>query len=372
MRPKDTESFMSSASHSVFALDSGLRRNDGKARKGIMGALKYLALAMLCTFTTTTHASKAHPVIGFSIDDLRLERWAHDRDYFVAAATKLGATVYVQSADASEERQVAQLENLIARRVDVLVIVPFNSKVLSNVVAEAEQNGIKVISYDRLILNANVDAYITFDNERVGELQAQGVLDRAPKGNYFLLGGSPTDNNAKIIRQGQMKVLQPAIDSGAIKIVGQQWTPDWDASKALRIVEDALTANANNIQGVVASNDGTAGGAIQALAAQGLAGKVPVSGQDADLAAVKRVIDGTQAMTVYKPIKQIATEAAQLSVQLVRGEQPHYTTTLNNGTKDVNTVLLTPILLTQKNVDVVIQDGFYTHEQVYGHGADKP
>ena len=381
MRPKDKMSFMLGASHAVLKLDSsllkakhihvlspraGLRRNDGTARKGLAVAGKYLALATLLLFTATAHASKDHPVIGFSIDDLRLERWAHDRDYFVAAATKLGAKVYVQSADASEERQVAQLENLIAREVDVLVIVPFNSKVLSNVVAEAERNGIKVVSYDRLILNANVDAYITFDNERVGELQAQGVLNRAPKGNYFLLGGSPTDNNAKIIRQGQMKVLQPAIDSGAVKIVGQQWTPDWDASKALRIVEDALTANANNIQGVVASNDGTAGGAIQALAAQGLAGKVPVSGQDADLAAVKRVIDGTQAMTVYKPIKQLATRAAELSVALVRDEQPKYTTTLNNGAKNVDTVLLDPVLLTQQNVDVVIHDGFYTHAQIYG------
>jgi D-xylose transport system substrate-binding protein len=372
MRPKDTTPLMLSASHNVLKLDSGLRRNDGEVRKRIYTAAKYLALATLLLFTATAQASKEHPVIGFSIDDLRLERWAHDRDYFVAAATKLGAKVYVQSADASEERQVAQLENLIAREVDVLVIVPFNSKVLSNVVAEAERNGIKVVSYDRLILNANVDAYITFDNERVGELQAQGVLNRAPKGNYFLLGGSPTDNNAKIIRQGQMKVLQPAIDSGAIKIVGQQWTPDWDASKALRIVEDALTANANNIQGVVASNDGTAGGAIQALAAQGLAGKVPVSGQDADLAAVKRVIDGTQAMTVYKPIKRIATDAAELAVDLVRNEKPKYTTTLNNGTKNVDTVLLDPILLTQQNVDVVIHDGFYTHEQIYGRGADKP
>ncbi|MBM7127943.1 D-xylose ABC transporter substrate-binding protein [Dyella mobilis] len=318
-------------------------------------------------FTFAAHASKDHPVIGFSIDDLRLERWAHDRDYFVAAATRLGATVYVQSADASEERQVAQLENLIARQVDVLVIVPFNSKVLSNVVAEARRNGIRVVSYDRLILNADVDAYITFDNERVGELQAQGVLNLAPKGNYFLLGGSPTDNNAKIIRQGQMKILQSAIDSGAIKIVGQQWTPDWDASKALRIIEDALTANANHIQGIVASNDGTAGGAIQALAAQKLAGKVPVSGQDADLAAVRRVIDGTQAMTVYKPIKQIATRAAELSVQLVRGETPHYDTALNNGSKSVDTILLTPILLTRQNVDTVIEDGFYTHAQIYGH-----
>lgn len=313
------------------------------------------------------HASKDKPKIGFSIDDLRVERWTRDRDYFTAAAEKLGATVYVQSADASEERQVAQLENLISRGVDVLVIVPFNAKVLGNVIAEAKRAGIKVISYDRLILNADVDAYISFDNEKVGEMQAQGVVNVAPKGNYFLLGGAPTDNNAKILRDGQMKVLKPLVDKGDIKIVGQQWTQEWDPSNALKIVEDALTANHNNIQGIVASNDGTAGGAIQALAAQKLAGKVPVSGQDADLAGVKRVIDGTQAMTVYKPLKAIASNAAQLAVDLVKGNTPKFNTKLNNGTKDVNAELLTPTLLTKQNVDLVVKDGFYTHQQVYGN-----
>jgi D-xylose transport system substrate-binding protein len=216
------------------------------------------------------------------------------------------------------------------------------------------------------VLGADVDAYISFDNEKVGELQAQGVLDAAPKGRYFLLGGAPTDNNAKILRQGQMKILQPAIDKGAITVVGQQWTPEWDASHALRIVEDALTANGNNIQGIVASNDAVAGGAIQALAAQKLAGKVPVSGQDADLAGVKRVVDGTQTMTVYKPIRLIASQAAQLSVDLVRDNKPAYGTKMNNGKKDVDTILLKPTLLTRQNVDTVIQDGFYTHAQVYG------
>lgn len=327
-----------------------------------------LAAAM---FTATAiapmaHASKDKPVIGFSIDDLRVERWSRDRDYFVAAAEKSGAKVYVQSADASEERQIAQIENLISRGVDVLVIVPFNSKVMTNVIAEAHRNGIKVLSYDRLILGADVDAYISFDNEKVGEMQAQGVLNVAPKGNYFLLGGASTDNNAKILRDGQLKILKPAIDKGDVKIVGQQWTPEWDPSKALRIVEDALTANNNNIQGIVASNDGIAGGAVQALAAQKLAGKVPVSGQDADLAGVKRVIAGTQAMTVYKPIKLIATQAAELSIDLVKGTAPKYTGKLNNGKKDVDTVLLTPTLLTKQNVDTVIQDGFYTHAQLYG------
>jgi D-xylose transport system substrate-binding protein len=325
-----------------------------------------LTTAMLATLAIapSAHASKDKPVIGFSIDDMRVERWARDRDYFVAAAEKLGSKVYVQSADANEQRQVAQIENLISRGVDVLVIVPFNSKVLSNVIAEAKRNGIKVLSYDRLILGADVDAYISFDNEKVGELQAQGVLDAAPKGNYFLLGGAPTDNNAKMLREGQLKVLKPFIDSGKVKIVGQQWTPEWDASKALRIVEDALTANKNDIQGIVASNDGTAGGAIAALNGQKLAGKVAVSGQDADLAAVKRIKAGTQTMTVYKPIKTIATDAANLAVQFAKGEAPSFTSKMNNGKGDINTILLTPTLLTKANVDLVVKDGFYTQAQV--------
>ncbi len=321
-------------------------------------------LAGLTVAAPLAHASKDHPEIGFCIDDLRVERWSKDRDYFIAAAKKLGATVSVQSADASEERQISQIENLISRGVDVIVIVPFNSKTLGNVVADAKKAGIKVISYDRLILDADVDAYISFDNEKVGELQAKGVYDAKPKGNYFLLGGAPTDNNAKMLREGQLKVLQPAIDRGDVKVVGQQWVPEWSASTAMRIVEDALTANGNKIDAIVASNDGTAGGAIQALAAQHLAGKVPISGQDADLAAVKRVVAGTQTMTVYKPIKAIAGEAAKLAVELAKGEKPAYNAQYDNGKKKVDTILLQPTLLTKRNADVVVKDGFYTQAQL--------
>ena len=324
-------------------------------------------LASLTLVAPLAHASKEHPVIGFCIDDVRVERWSRDRDSFVAAAEKLGATVSVQSANASAERQNAQIENLIARNVDVIVIVPFNSKTLGNVIAEAKKAGIKVVSYDRLILGSPVDGYISFDNEKVGEMEGQGVYDAQPKGNYFLLGGAPTDNNAKMLREGQLKILQPAIDKGDIKIVGQQWVPEWSASTALRIVEDALTANNNKIDAIVASNDGTAGGAIQALAAQHLAGKVPVSGQDADLAAVKRVIDGTQAMTVYKPLKLIAGEAAKMSVQLAQGQTPAFNAKYDNGVEQVNTILLQPTLLTKSNAaDVVVKDGFYTQQQLSG------
>lgn len=324
-----------------------------------------LGCAMLFA-SAPSMADAKNPKIGFSIDDLRLERWTRDRDYFIGAAEKLGAKVYVQSADASEQRQIAQIENLISRGVDVLVIVPYNATVLNNAIREAKKAKIKVLSYDRLILNADVDAYISFDNKAVGELQAQSIVQLKPKGNYYLLGGAPTDNNAKILREGQMKVLQPLIDKGDIKVVGRQWVKDWSASEAMSIVENALTANGNKIDAVVASNDATAGGAIQALASQKLAGKVPVSGQDADLAAVRRVIAGTQSMTVYKPLKTIATSAATLAVQLVRNEKPAYNAQLNNGFKQVSTVLLKPMLLTKANVDVLVKDGFYTQGQLAG------
>ena len=309
-------------------------------------------------------ADKAKPKLGFSIDDLRVERWARDRDYFVEAAKKLGATVNVQSADANEQRQISQIENLIAQKVDAIVIVPFNSKVLTNAVKEAKKAGIKVVSYDRLILNADVDAYISFDNERVGSLQAEGIVKIRPKGNYYLLGGSPTDNNAKLLRAGQLKVIQPYVDKGAIKIVGSQWVKDWNPSEALSIVENALTQNANKIDAIVASNDGTAGGAIQALAAQNLAGKVAVSGQDSDLAAVKRVIKGDQALTVYKPLKLIASEAAKLAVDLVKGTPVKYKTKLDNGFKKVDSVLLTPTVITKANVKLLVDDKFYTAKQL--------
>lgn len=325
-----------------------------------------IVATMMALASGAASADAKNPKIGFSIDDLRLERWARDRDYFTAAAEQLGAKVFVQSADASEQRQISQIENLISRGVDVLVIVPYNATVLNNVIREAKKSNIKVISYDRLILNADIDAYISFDNELVGEMQAQGVVQVKPKGNYYLLGGAPTDNNAKMLREGQMKVLQPLIDKGDIKIVGKQWVKEWSASEAMSIVENALTANNNKIDAVVASNDGTAGGAIQALASQKLSGKVAVSGQDADLAAIRRVIAGSQTMSVYKPLKSIASEAAKLSVQLVRNEKPAYNAQYDNGLKKVNTLLLKPTLLTKGNVDILVNDGFYTKEQLAG------
>ncbi|MDI3482016.1 MAG: D-xylose transport system substrate-binding protein [Tepidanaerobacteraceae bacterium] len=304
--------------------------------------------------------------IGLSMDDLRLERWQRDRDYFVEKAEELGAEVLVQSANGDDQTQLSQCENLIAQGVNVLVIIPHNGDAMAPIVEEAHKSGVKVIAYDRLITNSDVDYYISFDNVKVGELQAQAIVEKVPSGNYFLMGGSPTDNNAKLLREGQMKVLQPLIDKGDIKVVGDQWVKDWLAEEALKIMENALTANKNKIDAVVASNDSTAGGAIQALAAQKLAGKVAISGQDADLAACQRVVEGTQTVTVYKPIKLIATKAAELAVAAAKNEKVETNGATNNGKIDVPSVLLTPIPVSKDNMaETVIKDGFHKLEEVY-------
>ncbi|AOE39605.1 D-xylose ABC transporter substrate-binding protein [Pantoea agglomerans] len=321
------------------------------------------ACAALALFSQTSVAKEVK--IGMAIDDLRLERWQKDRDIFVKQAETLGAKVFVQSANGNEETQMSQIENMINRGVDVLVIIPYNGQVLSNVVAEAKREGIKVLAYDRMINNADIDFYISFDNEKVGELQAESIVKKVPKGNYFLMGGSPVDNNARLFRAGQMKVLKPYIDNGSIKIVGDQWADAWLPENALKIMENALTANGNHIDAVVASNDATAGGAIQALSAQGLAGKVAISGQDADLAAIKRIKAGTQTMTVYKPITELATEAAKIAVELGEGKTPASNSTLNNGLKEVPSRLLKPIPVNKDNIEsTVVKDGFHKQSEL--------
>lgn len=318
---------------------------------------------------TTAPAKKIK--IGLSMDSLRVERWQKDRDIFKAEAEKLGAEVIVQSADGDERRQNEQVENMITQGVDVLVVIPKDSVAAAQIVQAAHAEGIKVLAYDRLIRESEPDLYISFDNEQVGYLQAEYLLRQKPNGDYFLLGGAPTDNNAQLLRKGQRRALQEAIDAGDIRLVadGKHWAVNWDARDALKKTEQVLTQTNNRIDAVVASNDGTAGGVIQALEGQNLAGKVLVSGQDAELSACQRIVKGTQTMTVYKPIHLIATKAAQAAVALAKGEQiAEATQTVNNGKVDVPSILLTPIQVDKANLDeIVIKDGFHAREAVYQH-----
>jgi len=325
-------------------------------------------LGVMLAFGGSVGAAEAKKIkIGFAMDTLKEERWQRDRDMFVAKAKSLGADVLVQAANGNASMQISQAENLLTQNVDVLVVVPANAVTAATIVEKAHKAGKKVISYDRLIRNADVDYYISFDNEEVGRLQASYLVARVPKGNYVLIGGSPTDNNAKMFRDGQMQVLKPLVEKGDIKIVVDQWARDWQSSEALKHTENALTRSKNNIQAVVASNDGTAGGVIAALSQQKLAGKVLVSGMDADLAACQRVAEGTQSMTVYKPIKLIADKGAELAVQVARGEVLKFDLRkVNNGKKDVDSVLLKPIQVDKGNLDLtIIKDGFHRKTDVY-------
>lgn len=324
-----------------------------------------LAAAVL---TACSGKASDQPKIGFSIDDLRLERWTRDRDYFVAAAEKLGAKVYVQSADGNEQRQVQQLENLISRGVNVLVIVPYNSKVLDNVIAEAKRNGIKVISYDRLILGADIDAYISFDNEKVGELQGQALLDALDKagttdsGDVVMINGAPTDPNAAQFKKGAESVLD-----GQVTIGKEFDTPDWSPDKAQSEMQSAITSiGADQIVGVYSANDGMATGISAAMKSAGMTPPPPLTGQDAELSAIQRLLSGDQTMTVYKAIGPEAEAAAGMAVALIQGEDyPDASDSVNNGTADVPSQLLEPVVVTADNVnDMVVKDGFYTTKEI--------
>lgn len=314
-----------------------------------------------------TEGKKNQPIrIGFAMDSLVVERWQRDRDLFVQRAHELGAEVMVQSADGNDAVQVRQAENLLTQGVDVLVVVPHNGEIAASIVDSAKRENIPVVAYDRMIRDSDVDFYISFDSVRVGAMQAQYLFDRAPKGNYVLIGGSPTDNNARLVREGQMSVLKPAIDRGDIKIVADQWARDWLPSEALRHTESALTQSRNDVVAVVASNDSTAGGVVQALEEQKLAGKVLVSGQDGELAACQRIVAGSQSMTVYKAIAPLARRAAEVAVALAQHQPVESNAKVGNGSKDVPSFLINPVAVDKTNIAAtVIKDGFLKVEDVY-------
>src|SRR5499427_3751684 len=280
--------------------------------------------------------------IGFAMDTLKEERWQRDKEMVEARCQQVGARCEINVANGDDALQTKQADNFLTKGVDVLIVAPHNGEIAASIVEAAHRQGVPVISYDRLIRNADVDLYVSHQVVKIGQMQAQYALDHAPKGNYVLIGGSQTDNNALLLMDGQMSVLQPAVDKGQIKIVTKQYAREWLASEALRIMEDALTKNNNDIQAVVASNDGTAGGAISAIPPQ-LVGKILVTGQDASLDAVQRVVEGKQTMTIYKPIKPLAFSAVDSAIKLAHHEALDTKgVVINNGKKDIPSILQEP------------------------------
>jgi D-xylose transport system substrate-binding protein len=321
------------------------------------------------TATTETKAPHSGAVrIGFSMDTLKEERWQRDKRLVEQRAKEVGAVLDVQVANGDDAVQTKQADNMLTKGVDVLIVAPHNGEIAASIVEAAHRKGVPVIAYDRLIKNSDVDLYLSHQVEKMGEMQADYALKHVPKGNYVLIGGSPTDFNALLLRKGQMTVLKPAIDRGDIKVISEQFAREWKAEEALRITEDALTRTGNRINAIVASNDGTAGGAISALEAAGLAGKVLVTGQDAQKDAVQRIVKGTQTMTVYKPIQPLAFGAVDAAMKLAKKEPVETKDKINNGKKDVPAMLFEPIVVDKSNVDTtIIKDGYHTREDIYGH-----
>lgn len=318
---------------------------------------------------------RARPLIGLSMDTLKEERWLKDRDLVVSKAAELGADVLVQAANGDDTRQIQDIEALISRGVDVLIVVPHNGAAMAKAVTLAHDAGIPVISYDRLITGADVDLYVSFDSVAVGEAQAKYMLAKLKakgpgKHRIVRIFGAKTDNNALLFKQGQDNLVKPAVARGEIEIVHEDWAENWTPENAKKIMNAALTKHGNGIDGVLAANDGTAGGAIQALLEEGLAGKVIVTGQDAELAACQRILAGTQAVTIYKPVAKIATEAAVAAFKIAKGRPVVALAQTDNGKVKVPSIMLEVVAVTKDNMaETIVRDGVHTRAELDGAKA---
>ncbi len=318
-------------------------------------------------------AKPAGAKIALLLPESKTARYeSHDRPHFESKLKELclECELIYSNADQDASKQQSQAEAALTNGAKVLVLDPVDSASASAIVARAKQSKVPVISYDRLITGAEVDYYISFDNQKVGQLQAQALVDKLKAegkgdGTIVMINGAPTDNNAKLFKAGAHSV----IDGSGLKVGAEYDTPDWSPDKAQQQMEQAITAlGKDTIVGVYAANDGTAGGAIAAMKAAGVDPLPPVTGQDAELAAIQRILAGEQFMTVYKAIKPEAEVAAELAVALAQGKQVpagKVNAKVNNGQKDVPSILLTPVAVTKDNVkSTVIADGFWTAAQV--------
>ena len=337
--------------------------------KSLMGMVCLLiAAAMMITASGPVFAKAL--TVGVSWSNFQEERWKTDEAAIKAELEKLGAQYISADAQADATKQIADVENLIARGCDALIILAYDADAISPAIARAKAEGIPVVGYDRLIEDPYA-FYLTFDNKEVGRMQARAVYKVKPEGNYVFIKGSPTDPNADFLHEGQLEVLQAAMDAGKIKNVGEQYTEGWKPEVAQKNMEQILTANNNKVDAVVASNDGTAGGVVAALTAQGMEGITPVSGQDGDHAALNRVARGTQTVSVWKDARVLGKAAADIAVALAEGKMVAEAIKWSGGPKgiEMSAILLKPVPITRDNLGTVIEAGWVT-KQVVCQGVD--
>ena len=328
---------------------------------------KLMAGALLAA---STAAAMAGTTVGVSWSNFQEERWKTDEKAVKEQLAKLGASYVSADAAGSPEKQLADIDGLIAKGAKALIILAMDKDAIAPAVAKARARKIPVIAYDRLIEEPGV-FYITFDNREVGRMQARAVHAAKPKGNYVMIKGSATDPNADFLRAGQQDVLADAIKRGDVRIVGEEYTEGWKPEVAQKNMEQILTRNGNKVDAVVASNDGTAGGVVAALSARGLKG-VPVSGQDGDHAALNRVALGTQTVSVWKDARDLGRQAASAAVALAAGKKVDGAKTWAEGEKKVSmqAVFLKAVPITRDNLNVVLEAEHISKDELC-RGVDK-
>ncbi|WP_226627161.1 D-xylose ABC transporter substrate-binding protein [Alloyangia pacifica] len=334
----------------------------------------YKTLLASAAITLGLAVTASAQTVGVSWSNFQEERWKTDEAAIKSALEAAGATYISADAQSSSSKQLSDVESLMAQGVDALIILAQDTQAIIPAVEAAANEGVPVIAYDRLIEDSRA-FYLTFDNVEVGRMQARAVLDAAPEGNYVMIKGSPTDPNADFLRGGQQEVLQEAIDSGAITIVGEAYTDGWLPANAQRNMEQILTANDNNVDAVVASNDGTAGGAVAALTAQGLDG-IPVSGQDGDHAALNRVARGTQTVSVWKDARELGKAAGEIAVELAGDTMASDIEGAAEWTSPAGTTLwakfLEPVPITKDNLESVVDAGWIGQDALCQGVTDGP
>ena len=335
---------------------------------------KILAGLAIAAGASTPIAALAQTV-GVSWSNFQEERWKTDEAAIQSALDAAGAGYISTDAQSSSAKQISDVESLIARGADVLILLAQDTEAVTPAVQRAADNGIPVIGYDRLIDDPRA-FYLTFDNIEVGRMQARAIHEAQPEGDYVMIKGSPTDPNADFLRDGQQEVLQDAIDAGDIEIVAESYTDGWLPSNAQRNMEQILTAQNNDVDAVVASNDGTAGGVVAALDAQGMAGDVPVSGQDGDHAALNRIAKGTQTVDVWKDARDLGRRAGEIAVALADGAEFSEIEGAEEWESPSGTTLqaqfLEPVPITQDNLNVVVDAGWISQEKLCQGVEDGP
>lgn len=301
--------------------------------------------------------------IGICFDSFLIERWERDRDVFVSTARDLGAEVNVQNANGSLEEQISQIEYLIEKEMDVIVIVGIDGDGLADVVQKAKDAGIIVIAYDRMIHNADADLYVSFDNEKVGTLMGEAMVAEGLSGKKVLMLAGPTaDNNVAMVNSGFLKVM----DAHDIQVVDIMYADGWKPEYASDYIYEHPEV-LEEVDGIMCGNDSLATHTVRVLAEKRRAGKIVVTGQDAELEACQRIVEGTQVMTVYKPVEKQARVAAECAIALAKGERVEgINTVMSDGTYGISSIVLEPIAVNKDNIDeVIVENGFHLREEVY-------